>query len=70
MKITLLIAFLFFNNVTCRDSPAVYICDSSGAKRYHLNQTCRGLSNCQHKLLKTTLEAAKRKGRTLCKWEN
>lgn len=70
MKIILLSAFLFFSSFICTDSKTVYICDSSTATKYHYTTNCRGLSNCQHKILKTTLETAKSKGRTLCGWEN
>lgn len=70
MKTLLLSVFLFLTNVTCKEAPTVYICDSSGAKRYHLSSTCKGLSNCQHKILKVSLDAAKRKGRTLCGFED
>lgn len=47
----------------------VYICNSSTAKKYHYKSTCRGLSNCQAKIVKTTMVAAKGKGLTLCGWE-
>jgi 5-bromo-4-chloroindolyl phosphate hydrolysis protein len=69
MKIILLSVFLFFSSFTCTDSNTVYICNSSGATKYHYTTTCRGLKNCQYKIIKTTLEAARSKGRTLCAWE-
>jgi len=47
----------------------VYICDSSNATRYHLVKNCRGLSNCSHRIITVTLEEAKRRNLTLCKWE-
>ncbi len=44
-------------------------CDSSGGKKYHYSKSCRGLSNCQHEIIKVTLEEAKKRGKTLCGWE-
>ncbi|NQX38259.1 hypothetical protein SAMN05421820_101272 [Pedobacter steynii] len=70
MKITLLLGFIFLNNVVCTDANTVYICDSGTGKRYHHTADCRGLNNCQHKVIKTTLEIAKSKGKTLCGWED
>ena len=49
---------------------SVYLCDSSGGKKYHYSKTCRGLSNCQHEIIKVTLEEAKRRGKTVCGWED
>ena len=68
MKSTIAILLILIN-VNCTSVNDVYICDSPGAKSYHLKENCRGLSNCQHKLIIMTLEKAKRKGRTLCAWE-
>jgi len=48
----------------------VYVCDSRGAKRYHLKENCRGLSNCTYRIVKVSEEAAKEEGKTLCKWED
>jgi len=70
MKITLLLGFIFLNNVVCTDANTVYICDSNTGKRYHHTADCRGLNNCQHKVIKTTPEIAKSKGKTLCSWED
>ena len=53
------------------EATSVYICDSEGAKKYHLNKNCRGLKNCNHKIIKVTIEEAKKKGKkTLCGWED
>lgn len=65
----LILLILFTTNLICKDSTNVYLCDSKGAKRYHRSSSCRGLNNCQSKILKTTLQVAKNKGRTLCGWE-
>ncbi|UPT71033.1 MAG: hypothetical protein M0D53_01045 [Flavobacterium sp. JAD_PAG50586_2] len=48
----------------------VYICDSKGAKKYHLIETCRGLNACKHEVVKVTLKEAKAKGLDLCGWED
>ncbi|MFB9843999.1 hypothetical protein [Mucilaginibacter ginsenosidivorans] len=48
---------------------SVYVCDSPGAKKYHLRADCRGLGNCQHRVVKITPAEAKKRGKTLCGWE-
>lgn len=47
----------------------VYVCDSPNATRYHYKQNCRGLSNCNHKIIKMSLDEAIKSHRTLCQWE-
>jgi hypothetical protein len=64
----LLLTLLLFNSVLCSPT-TVYLCDSPNATRYHLNAKCRGLSNCSHRIIATTLEKAKKMNLTLCKWE-
>jgi len=49
---------------------SVYLCDSSGGKKYHYSKDCRGLSNCKHKIIKVSLTEAKKRGKTLCGWED
>lgn len=48
----------------------VYICKSKGAKKYHLVENCRGLSNCKAEIGKVTLTLAKEQGKTLCGFED
>jgi len=48
---------------------SVYICDSQGAKRYHLRKNCNGLRNCKHGIIHISLDSAKKTGRTLCHLE-
>jgi 5-bromo-4-chloroindolyl phosphate hydrolysis protein len=69
LKIVLLIGFLL-NNFAFINSTTVYICDSRNTKKYHYKSSCRGLSNCQYRTIKTTLEKAKSSGKTLCGWED
>ncbi|NVM66604.1 hypothetical protein FHW88_004922 [Mucilaginibacter sp. SG538B] len=47
----------------------VYVCESSTAIRYHLRNNCIGLRNCQHRIIKISLNEAKKTGRTLCHLE-
>lgn len=47
----------------------VYICNSKSAGKYHYSTTCRGLSKCNHQVIKVTLEDAKSSGKGLCSWE-
>jgi 5-bromo-4-chloroindolyl phosphate hydrolysis protein len=67
MKTALLTLLLI--NISCTDTATVYICDSKNATKYHYSPTCRGLANCSYKIVKITLEEAKKRGKTLCKWE-
>lgn len=69
MKTILIIGSLFLNSAMCTDPSTVYVCNTSYAKKYHLISDCRGLSNCQHGIVKMTLENAKNQGKTLCGWE-
>ena len=48
----------------------VYICGSSGAKKYHYKNNCRGLSACKHEIVKTTKKNAESLGLSLCGWED
>jgi hypothetical protein len=65
MKIILLLLVLM--TVTPRSLPTtVYVCKGSHGKKYHLKADCRGLRNCQHRVVKMTMEQAKKEGKTLC----
>lgn len=66
------IAILLFTVLTSFSSAetSVYICGANGAKKYHLKETCRGLSSCSHEVVKTTLSQAQNKGLTICGWED
>jgi len=66
------IFILFFVLLTSFSPPetSVYICGSTGAKKYHYKETCRGLSSCRHEVIKTTLKQAQGYGLTLCGWED
>lgn len=49
----------------------VYICDSEGAKKYHLTKDCEGLKTCKHEILEVSLKEAQKRGKTsLCGYEN
>jgi len=67
---TLSIFILLLAHINCAEDPStVYICNSGKSKKYHYSQNCRGLSNCQSKIIKTTIEQAKKDDKTLCGWE-
>ncbi|KQB99957.1 hypothetical protein [Pedobacter sp. Hv1] len=77
MKSLLLFLFLL-SNATCQEtkenkeskvSATIYLCDSPNAKKYHLKADCRGLSNCSYRIIKTSLDQAKREKKKLCGWE-
>ncbi|WP_316738088.1 hypothetical protein [Pedobacter aquatilis] len=67
---TLSLSILILMNIACKETTSeVYICNSGKASKYHLKSNCRGLSNCQYKIVKTTLDKAKKEEKTLCGWE-
>ena len=69
MKILLLSITMLLLNLSS-DASDVYICVSKTATKYHLSDTCKGLSRCTHKLSKVTLKEAKADGYKLCGWED
>lgn len=69
MKLYALLPLLFINITPVKDTSPVFVCNSSNAKKYHYKSNCRGLSNCHYKILKTSLQEAKKDGKTLCEWE-
>jgi hypothetical protein len=68
MKTILLLLFLITNTAS-PPATMVYVCSGAKGKKYHLRVDCRGLSNCQHRIIKMTLAEAKKNGLTLCGWE-
>lgn len=67
---TLLLTYFIFSSFTIAPETSVYLCDSSGGKKYHLKENCRGLSNCKHEIIKVTLQEAQKRGKTLCGYED
>ncbi|MBZ4188862.1 hypothetical protein [Niabella beijingensis] len=67
MKIVLFSLLLFNGN--CTTTTTVYICNSKTATKYHHTETCRGLKNCNYRIIQITLDSAKKRNRTLCGWE-
>ena len=48
-------------------TPAVYVCRSPGAKRYHCDRWCRGLNSCKHTIEPVSQGKASNMGLTPCK---
>ena len=69
MKTSVLL-FLLLIGQYAQSASVVYICDSRQAKRYHLRDDCAGLHNCTHRIVKISLEEAKKGGKTLCSLES
>lgn len=69
MKYTLLLLFVFCTSFSPIETN-VFICGSSGAKKYHYKENCRGLSSCSHGVVKISLKQAQGLGLTLCGWED
>lgn len=55
--------------VESTDANDVYICKSAGAKRYHYDESCRGLKRCKHKIEKVSVKTAEGYGLTVCGYE-
>jgi len=68
-KLLILLLLIPLTSFTVVDSD-VYICKSTGAKKYHLTESCRGLSNCKAEIGKVKLSEAKNQGKTICGWED
>jgi hypothetical protein len=69
MKFIVLVLFITLTSFSSLESN-VYICGPSGAKKYHYQDSCRGLSACKHEITKVTLKQAQGYGLTLCGWED
>lgn len=69
MKYSLLLLFVFLTSFHPPEK-SVFICGSTGAKKYHFNENCRGLKSCRSETVKTSLKQAQGYGLTLCGWEN
>ncbi|SFC96581.1 hypothetical protein [Flavobacterium phragmitis] len=69
MKYTLLLLIVFSSSFKPPETN-VYICGSTGAKKYHYNENCRGLRSCRSETVKTSLKQAKGLGLSLCGWED
>lgn len=52
------------SSVQMQDS--VWICTSSGAKRFHASDTCGGILSCGETILQVTRDEAERSRRTYC----
>ena len=70
MKYLLLVLGFIIADVAHSGAGTVYICGPTGAKKYHYSETCRGLSNCKHEVVKKTLKEAQSLGLTICGWED
>lgn len=70
MKYTFLLFIIIFLTSFRPPETSVFICGNTGAKRYHLKETCRGLSSCRSETVKTSLKQAQGLGLTLCGWED
>lgn len=68
MKLLSILCFfcLTANSITDK----VYVCGSAGAKKYHYNESCRGLNACKDQTAKISLKQAQDNGLTLCGWED
>ncbi len=71
MKFLYLFLFTFLLNAGgTYNQTSVYLCDSSGGKKYHYKKNCRGLLNCKHEIVKVTLKKAQSLGKTICGHED
>ena len=72
MKKSLLLFLIVMVNSQGLFSPTsnVYLCDSSGGKKYHYTKSCRRLSNCKAEIISVSLQKARTLGKELCGWED
>ena len=70
MKNILLISSVILFNLqgTTIYKSEVFLCNSSGGKKYHFSENCRGLASCKHEIIKVNLQKAKSMGKDLCGW--
>lgn len=68
MKILILLFWLLL--LPTKEQSTVFICKGKSSERYHLNKSCRGLSNCSTDTYAVSISEARKRGRTLCKWED
>ena len=70
LSISLLCAFAgnseAIESASTTETTYVYICTGGYAAKYHAKATCRGLNNCRGKVVKISVEEAKKQGRTPC----
>jgi hypothetical protein len=64
------IALLFVQTTFHFTTTKVYICGTTGAKKYHYSENCRGLNACKHEIVSVALSEAQGYGLTLCGWED
>lgn len=65
---------LFFcltsTSISTTNSTEVYLCDSKYGEKYHFSSNCRGLKACKNPIIKVTLSEAKKRGKTICGYED
>lgn len=66
----ILLTYFLFASFTTAPETSVYLCNSSGGKRYHFSENCQGLSNCKHEIIKVSLQETKKRGKTICGYED
>ena len=59
-----------YDSIETHTTSTVYMCKSKGAKKYHYKETCRGLNNCKHEVVKIEKKDAENRGLGLCGWED
>ena len=69
MKLIIAILFITLSSFNVKETK-VYICGIRGAKKYHLNEYCRGFGACKHQITEVSLKEAQGYGLTLCGWED
>lgn len=71
MKAFIVFLLIFTLSIsTNSQSNTVYLCNGPGSKKYHYIPHCRGLKSCSTQLEKVSLAEARRRGRSLCGYED
>jgi len=69
----LVLLFLIFSlnaSIVFKQDKIAYYCESPNAKKYHFSKECKGLQNCTHVIVKSTISEAKKLELTVCLLEN
>src|SRR5215217_2769947 len=65
-SISIIASIAIFMGISYIGTTTAYICKAGVGKKYHLNANCPALKNCKNESIETTVDAAKKNGKTLC----
>jgi len=69
IAVVLLIVLIGGVYLSIASSGSAYVCEQGTGTKYHLNPKCPSLKNCKNGVVETTIEEAKKNGKSLCGFE-